>query len=88
MRTFFSNSNPVALRFEMSGKIDAVRKKLSDIAMDNKDFKLKVIPIEKHDASIEREVDTVMIQTTGDQHVHVPALGLSACTKIAREKID
>lgn len=56
--------------------------------MDNSDFKLKVIPIEKHDASIQREEGTVMIQTTGDQHVHVPALGLSACTKIATQKID
>uniref|UniRef100_A0A7N2LCE1 Uncharacterized protein n=1 Tax=Quercus lobata TaxID=97700 RepID=A0A7N2LCE1_QUELO len=58
-----------------TGSTGAVRKKLSDIAMDHRDFKLKVFPIEKHDASIEREEDTIMIQTTGDQHVHVPALG-------------
>ena len=49
VRTFFSNSNPIALRYEMSGKIEAVRKKLDDIAKDNRDFKVKVIP--EHEAS-------------------------------------
>ena len=49
VRTFFSNSNPIALRFEMSGKIEAVRKKLDDIAKDNRDFKVKVI--QEHEAS-------------------------------------
>ena len=33
----------------MSGKIEAVRKKLDDIAKDNRDFKVKVIP--EHEAS-------------------------------------
>ena len=49
LRTFFSNSNPIALRIEMSGKIEEVRKKLDDIAKDNRDFKVKVIP--EHEAS-------------------------------------
>ena len=49
VRTFFLNSNPIALRYEMSGKIEAVRKKLDDIAKDNRDFKVKVIP--EHEAS-------------------------------------
>ena len=33
----------------MSGKIEAVRKKLDDIAKDNRDFKVKVI--QEHEAS-------------------------------------
>ena len=43
VRTFFSSSNQVAFRIEMSGKIKAMRKKLDAIAKENRDFNLKVV---------------------------------------------
>uniref|UniRef100_A0A2N9HZQ9 Uncharacterized protein n=1 Tax=Fagus sylvatica TaxID=28930 RepID=A0A2N9HZQ9_FAGSY len=55
VRTFFSKSNQVAFRHEMSCKIKAMRKKLDAIAKENRDFNLKVHLPEKYSVSIERE---------------------------------
>ena len=55
VRTFFSSSNPVAFRLEMSGKIKAMRKKLDAIAKENRDFNLKVSPPEKYRLNMQRE---------------------------------
>jgi hypothetical protein len=55
VRTFFSKSNQLAFRREMSGKIKAMRKKLDAIAKENRDFNLKVHLPEKYSVSIERE---------------------------------
>jgi hypothetical protein len=55
VRTFFSKSNQVAFRHEMSRKIKAMRKKLDAIAKENRDFNLKVHLPEKYSVSIKRE---------------------------------
>uniref|UniRef100_A0A2N9J4C1 Uncharacterized protein n=1 Tax=Fagus sylvatica TaxID=28930 RepID=A0A2N9J4C1_FAGSY len=55
VRTFFSKSNQLAFRHEMSCKIKAMRKKLDAIAKENRDFNLKVHLPEKYSVSIERE---------------------------------
>ena len=55
VRTFFSSSNQVAFRFEMSGKIKAMRKKLDAVAKENRDFNLKVSPPEKYSLNMQRE---------------------------------
>ncbi|KAF3951421.1 hypothetical protein CMV_022921 [Castanea mollissima] len=55
VRTFFSSSNQVAFRIEMSGKIKAMRKKLDAIAKENRDFNLKVSPPENYSLNMQRE---------------------------------
>uniref|UniRef100_A0A2N9J439 Uncharacterized protein n=1 Tax=Fagus sylvatica TaxID=28930 RepID=A0A2N9J439_FAGSY len=55
VRTFFSKSNQVAFRREISSEIKAMRKKLDAIAKENRDFNLKVSLPEKYSVSIERE---------------------------------
>ena len=55
VRTFFSSSNQVAFRFEMSGKIKAMGKKLDAVAKENRDFNLKVSPPEKYRLNMQRE---------------------------------
>ncbi|XP_075673635.1 disease resistance protein RGA2-like [Castanea sativa] len=55
VRTFFSSENQVAFRFEMSGKIKAMRKKLDAIAKENRDFNLTVSPPENYSLNMQRE---------------------------------
>ncbi|XP_075673578.1 disease resistance protein RGA2-like [Castanea sativa] len=55
VRTFFSSSNQLAFRIEMSGKIKAMRKKLDAIAKENRDFNLKVSPPENYSLNMQRE---------------------------------
>jgi hypothetical protein len=55
VRTFFSSSNQVAFRLEMSRKIKAMRKKLDAIAEDRKKFHLKENHAETHAVSRKRE---------------------------------
>ncbi|KAM4099291.1 hypothetical protein ACJW30_07G146800 [Castanea mollissima] len=55
VRTFFSSSNQVAFRIEMSGKIKAMRKKLDAITKENRDFNLKASPPEKYSLNMQRE---------------------------------
>uniref|UniRef100_A0A2N9I0S0 Uncharacterized protein n=1 Tax=Fagus sylvatica TaxID=28930 RepID=A0A2N9I0S0_FAGSY len=53
--SFFAKSNSLAFCLEMSGKIEAMRKKLDAIAKEKNDFNLKVGPVEKHGESTKRE---------------------------------
>uniref|UniRef100_A0A2N9IQY7 Uncharacterized protein n=1 Tax=Fagus sylvatica TaxID=28930 RepID=A0A2N9IQY7_FAGSY len=55
VRTFFSSSNQVAFRLDMSRKIKARRKKLDAIAEDRKKFHLKENHVETNAVSRKRE---------------------------------
>jgi hypothetical protein len=54
VRSFFSSSNPLVFRYDMSCKIKAMRQKLNAIAEDRKKFHLKECHVEPH-VSMDRE---------------------------------
>uniref|UniRef100_A0A2N9GNZ1 NB-ARC domain-containing protein n=1 Tax=Fagus sylvatica TaxID=28930 RepID=A0A2N9GNZ1_FAGSY len=54
VRGFFSSSNPLVFRYDMSCKIKAMRQKLNAIAEDRKKFHLKECHVEPH-VSMDRE---------------------------------
>uniref|UniRef100_A0A2N9HE21 Rx N-terminal domain-containing protein n=1 Tax=Fagus sylvatica TaxID=28930 RepID=A0A2N9HE21_FAGSY len=54
VRGFFSSSNPLVFRYDMSRKIKAMRQKLNAIAEDRKKFHLKECHVEPH-VSMDRE---------------------------------